>query len=193
MHKQLFSARGIPEGCSVALASPSCDEKDSLVRSFLTAGARKGETTFCVTINPTELISLAKECPSNFHLFVCNPRADTIVESLPNVYKLKGTENLTEISITLAKVFRSLNASQTATKRACIEIVSDVLLQHRALQTRRWLKDLIPEFRSEGFTTLATVNPGSFRRTNRYFRKNHNKLYQVRKDQEAGQPEIPRL
>jgi len=32
------------------------------------------------------------------------------------------------------------------------------LLQHHALQTRRWLTSLIPEFRSKGFTTLAVIN-----------------------------------
>ena len=81
-----------------------------------------------------------------------------MVENLPNVFKLKGAENLTDISIALTKAFRSLDALQNVPRRACIEIVSDVLLQHHALQTRRWLKDLMPEFRSRGFTTLAAVN-----------------------------------
>lgn len=149
---------GIPEGYSVALTSPSCDERDSFIKGFLEAGVRRGDATFHVTIDPAELASLAKEYPSNFYLFVCNPRADTMVENLPNVFKLKGAENLTEISIALTKAFRSLDASQNVPRRACIEIISDVLLQHHALQTRRWLKDLIPEFRSKGFTTLGAVN-----------------------------------
>jgi hypothetical protein len=71
---------------------------------------------------------------------------------------LKGVENLTEISIALAKAIRALDGLQNVPRRACIEIISDVLLQHHALQTRRWLTDLIPEFRSKGFTTLAVVN-----------------------------------
>jgi hypothetical protein len=81
-----------------------------------------------------------------------------MIESLPNVFKLKGVENLTEISIALAKAFRSLDGLQNVPRRACVEIISDVLLQHHALQTRRWLTSLIPEFRSKGFTTLAVVN-----------------------------------
>lgn len=40
-----------------------------------------------------------------------------------------------------------------------MEILSDVLLQHHAIQTRRWLSGLIPELRSRGFTTLAVLNP----------------------------------
>jgi len=31
-------------------------------------------------------------------------------------------------------------------------------LQHRAVQTRRWLAGLIPELQSEGFTTLAVMD-----------------------------------
>ena len=38
-------------------------------------------------------------------------------------------------------------------------LVSDVLLQHHAVQTRRWLTGLIPELQSEGFTTLAVMDP----------------------------------
>jgi KaiC/GvpD/RAD55 family RecA-like ATPase len=149
---------GIPESYSVALTSPSCDERDLLIKRFLETGAEKGEITFYVTIDPGELKSLAEECQSNFYVFVCNPRADTMIESWPNVFKLKGVENLTEIIIALTKAFRALDTPQSAQRRACIEIISDVLLQHHALQTRRWLTDLIPELRSKGFTTLAVVN-----------------------------------
>jgi len=149
---------GIPHGYAIALTSPSCDERDLLIKRFLETGAKKGDVTFYVTIDPGELRSLAEEFQSSFYLFVCNPRADTMVESLPNVFKLKGVENLTEIFIALTKAFRAFDAPQSGPRRACVEIVSDVLLQHHALQTRRWLIDLVPELRSKGFTTLAVVN-----------------------------------
>jgi len=38
-------------------------------------------------------------------------------------------------------------------------MISDVLLQHHAVQTRRWLTALIPELKSAGFTTLAVIDP----------------------------------
>ena len=44
-------------------------------------------------------------------------------------------------------------------KRICIEIVSDVLLQHHAVKTRRWLSALLPTLKSKGFTILAVVDP----------------------------------
>jgi KaiC/GvpD/RAD55 family RecA-like ATPase len=151
---------GIPKNYSVILTSPSCDERDLLIKKFVETGAKKGEVTFYVTIDPAEVKGLAGECPSNFCLFICNPQADTIIkESLPNVFKLKGVENLTEISIALTSAFRRLDESLDVPRRACIEIISDVLLQHQAVQTRRWLTDLVTELRSRGFTTLAVMTP----------------------------------
>jgi KaiC/GvpD/RAD55 family RecA-like ATPase len=150
---------GIPKKYSVLLASPSCDERELLIRKFLEAGARKGEVTFYVTVDPSSITDIAEECQSNFYLFVCNPRADEIVKSLPNVFKLKGVENLTEISIALTSALRRLNTSAAGPRRACIETVSDALLQHHAVATRRWLTSIVPELRSRGFTTLAVMNP----------------------------------
>jgi KaiC/GvpD/RAD55 family RecA-like ATPase len=150
---------GIPENYAVILTSPSCDERDLLVKRFLEAGAKNNEVTFYVTIDPGEVRPLAEEFQSNCYLFICNPRADTMIKNLPNTFKLKGVENLTEINIALNKAFNTLDMPSSGPKRACIEIISDVLLQHHAVQTRRWLTDLITEMKSRGFTTLAVMNP----------------------------------
>jgi KaiC/GvpD/RAD55 family RecA-like ATPase len=150
---------GIPEKYSVLLTSPSCDERDLLIRRFLEEGARKGESTFHVTANVGNAKALAEECQTNFCLFLCNPRADEIIKGLPNVFKLKGVENLTEISIALTSALRKLDISTTGPRRACIEIISDALLQHHTVSTRRWLTSIISELRSKGFTTLAVMNP----------------------------------
>lgn len=155
---------GIPKNYSVILTSPSCDEKDLLIRRFLESGIREGQVTFFVTTGMHGVKPLVEHvrAQSNFYLFICNPQVDTMVGSLPNVSKLKGVQNLTDITIALTNVFRILDTSPAGHKenrRACIEIVSDVLLEHHAVQTRRWLTDLIPELRSKGFTTLAVMNP----------------------------------
>jgi predicted ATPase/KaiC/GvpD/RAD55 family RecA-like ATPase len=149
---------GIPQNYAVVLASPSCDERDMLVKSFLETGAEKGEVTFYVTTDPGMAKPLAA-FQSSFCLFVCNPQADAIIEDSPNVIKLKGVENLTDISIALTSAMRKLDPSVKGPRRACIEIVSDALLQHHAVQTRKWLTALLPELRSAGFTTLAVVDP----------------------------------
>jgi tetratricopeptide (TPR) repeat protein/KaiC/GvpD/RAD55 family RecA-like ATPase len=150
---------GMPQDYAVILTSPSCDERDLLVKSFLEMGARNDEVTFYVTTDPGPVKTLAEEFPSSFYLFVCNPQADAIVKSLPNVVKLKGVENITDISIALTSVIRKLNTSQKRHRRVCIGLISDVLLQHHAVQTRRWLTGLITELRSKGFTTLAIMDP----------------------------------
>ncbi len=150
---------GIPENYAVMLTSPAYDEKDLLIKRFLEAGAKGGQITFYVTIEASGIKILAEEFQSNFYLFVCNPQADKIIKSLPNVFKLKGVENLTDINIALTSAFRRLEESFKGPRRACIDIISDVLLQHHAVTTRRWLTGLIPDLRSKEFTTLAVMNP----------------------------------
>jgi KaiC/GvpD/RAD55 family RecA-like ATPase/tetratricopeptide (TPR) repeat protein len=150
---------GIPENYAVILTSPSCDEKDLLIKRFLEAGVKRGQITFYVTIEASGVKALAEDFQSNFYVVICNPRADIMIKSLPNVFKLKSVENLTDIDIALTKAFRTLDGLVSGPRRACIEIVSDVLLQHHAVTTRRWLTGLIPDLRSRGFTTLAVTNP----------------------------------
>jgi KaiC/GvpD/RAD55 family RecA-like ATPase len=150
---------GIPRDYAVILEAPSCDERELLIKSFLEAGAKEGQITFYVTVEASEGKALAEQFQSNFYLFVCNPQADTIIQTLPNVFKPKGVENLTDINIALTSAFRKLDMSLRAPRRACIEIISDILLQHHAVSIRRWLTALIPELKSRGFTTLAVMNP----------------------------------
>jgi len=150
---------GLRPSSAVVLASPSCNERDSLIKSFLKTGAEKNEVTFYLTTSARAAKALAEEFQSDFYLFVCNPQADAIVESSPNVFKLKGVESLTEISIALTSAIHKLDESLKGPRRACIEIVSDVLLQHHAVQTRKWLTALTTELTSTGFTVLAVVDP----------------------------------
>jgi len=150
---------GIPRNYAVILTSPSCDERDILIKRFLETGAKRGQTTFHIISKPSVTKNLVEEFQSDFYLFICNPQADAIIKSLPNVFKLKGVENLNDINIALASAFRKLKKSLRGPRRICIEIISDVLLQHHAVQTRRWLNALIPELKSKGFTTLAIIDP----------------------------------
>ena len=52
---------GIPPNYSVVLTSPSCDERDMLVKSFLETGAEKGEVAFHVTIDASAAKALAEK------------------------------------------------------------------------------------------------------------------------------------
>jgi KaiC/GvpD/RAD55 family RecA-like ATPase len=152
---------GLPRYSTVILTSISCDERDLLVKRFLEASAKEGNTTFCAIVDPEGVRSLAEEYKDNFHVLVCSPRIDEGFAKLPNVLKSAGVENLTEVNIAMETLLRGLRKTkqQEGEGRACLEILSDVLLEHGAVQTRKWLSGLIPELRSKGFTTLAVVNP----------------------------------
>jgi tetratricopeptide (TPR) repeat protein/KaiC/GvpD/RAD55 family RecA-like ATPase len=150
---------GIPEKYAIMLASPSNDERAMLIKKFLEAGTNAGEITFHITAEAGNVKTLAEEHPSSFYLLVCNPQADAMVQNMPNIFKLKGVESLTEIDIALTKAFRMLKTSPAGPRRICLEIVSDVLLQHHALITRKWLSALLPNLKSQGLTVLAVINP----------------------------------
>ena len=150
---------GIPRNYTVVLTSASCDERELLIKRFLEAGVRDNNVTLYITIDATGVRNLAEEFQSNFFIFLCNSKVDESFEKLPNVFKLGGVENLTEININLESLLRRLGESKGRPRRACLEILSDVLLQHHAVQTRKWLSGLIPDLRSRGFTTLAVMNP----------------------------------
>jgi predicted ATPase len=150
---------GIPSNYAAVLTSPSCDERDLLIRSFLETGAKKGEVTFHVTINASLAKALAEKSMPNMQIFVCNPEAEAIIKSSPNVHVLKGVENLTDISIALTLAIRQLDLSLKGPRRICLSLVSDALLQHHTVETRRWLTALITKLKSEGFTTLAVIDP----------------------------------
>lgn len=150
---------GIPENYSVILTSPSCEEKESIVAKFIALGVKERRATFFVTTDVTRANMLAQRFQSNLHLFVCNSQANNILESSPNLIKLAGVGNLTSISIALSSALRALDSTSGNRCRACIDIISDVLLEHHATDTRNWLSRLIPEMKAKGFTILAIVNP----------------------------------
>jgi KaiC/GvpD/RAD55 family RecA-like ATPase len=150
---------GIPANCAVILASTSGDEKASLIKSFLETGINRKQTTFYLTSRTSGEKALAEGFQSHFYLFICNPQADAMIGNRPNIFKLKGIENLTEISIALASALNKLTMPAGGHRRACIDIVSDVLLQHHAVNTRRWLNALISQLKSKGFTILAVIDP----------------------------------
>jgi KaiC/GvpD/RAD55 family RecA-like ATPase len=149
---------GVPKNYAIILTAPSSDERDLLIKRFINEGIKKRHITFWVTADSSALINLSNGSKSNLYLFICNPHLDTNVETNVNLIKLQGVENLTNIRIEISKTLRTLGPA-SGPRRACIEILSDVLLQHKAIQTRKWLNNLISELKSKGFTTITTMNP----------------------------------
>ncbi len=157
LDKLLFG--GIPETYPVILTAPFCEERDLIIKRFLKVGIDNGETIFYFTVKQNEITQHAKDSQSNVNIFLFNPFQDKTLQESPNIFQIKSIEKLTPISIALTSALRKQQNLNHKGKRVCIEIISDVLLQHNAVTTRRWLTGLINDLKSQGFTTLAVMNP----------------------------------
>jgi len=154
-----FLFGGLPEKYAVIITSPSNDEREILIKNFLRAGINVGEVTLYLALDSENGRSFAEEHPGNFYLFLSNPSANKSDMSLPNVFNLDGVSNLSNIDIALTKSLRRLESTSSGAKRICIDIISDVLLQHGSIITRKWVSRLVSELKSKGFTILALINP----------------------------------
>jgi predicted transcriptional regulator/KaiC/GvpD/RAD55 family RecA-like ATPase len=150
---------GIPETYSVILTSPPCDERDLLTARFVVEGVEREELTFYITVDANILKHHIGRIQPNLHVFIFNPQADSLIADHPNVSKLKGIDNLTDITITLTSALRRMNKLPQTPRRAYVEILSDVLLQHGAVRTRKWMTGILATLKSGGFTSLMMVNP----------------------------------
>jgi hypothetical protein len=89
--------RGIPNEYAVALTGPPSDERERIIRNFLEVGTKKQQVTFFVTSVAEGLEDLLEK--PNFNLFLCDSKPKVAKLDLPNVYKLGGKTDLTNLSI----------------------------------------------------------------------------------------------
>jgi hypothetical protein len=146
---------GIPKEYAVVLSGSPCDERERIMKNFLNAGVDIG-ITFYVTTEAVGLEGLLEN--SNFFLFLCNPKPKTMVPDLPNVYRLQGKADITNLGISLTKAVRKIEQLVTK-RRICVEILSDVLVKHEVNTTREWISGLITDLGAKGFTMLAVIDP----------------------------------
>ena len=146
---------GIPKEYAVVLTGPPSDERELIVRNFLEAGTKQNQTSFYITTEAVGLDNLLEK--SGFYLFLCNPKPKGEVPNLPNVYKVHGKTDLTNLNIALVKACRNMETASN--KRACIGIVSDVLVDYGIKATRKWISELTTDLISKGFIILAVINP----------------------------------
>ena len=146
---------GIPKEYAVVLTGPPSDERELIIEKFLEAGTSEGQTSFHVTTEADGVETLLEN--HGFYLFLCNPRPKIEVPDLPNISRLRSKTDLTNLNIALLKAYR--NVGQSSIKRACIGIISDVLVDHGVKTTRKWIAELTTDLVSKGFTVLAVANP----------------------------------
>jgi len=149
---------GIPPKLAVALTAPLSDEVNSLIKTFIETGAKKSDITFFVTNDALLARDIVREFPINFYLFILNPQFGDDLRKAPNVFSIRSIDNLTEINIAIAQAIRKLDPNLKVPRRFCLNIVSDVLLQHGLAVTRKWLSELIATLNAAEFTILAVIN-----------------------------------
>ena len=148
---------GIPNEYSIVLAGPPSYEREIIIKNFLEAGTKEGQTSFYVTTEAIEIEKLFEQ--SDFYLFLCNPKPKNPVPELPNITWLKSKTDLNNLNMALVRASRKIQQKQTP-KRIVIENISDVLLKDGPEITRRWLSELTTDLVTKGFTVLAVLDSG---------------------------------
>ena len=138
---------GFLAGSAIVLSAPASDEVPILLRRFLEADV----ASLLISRSLSSAESILGNKPGRLKCLVCS---DKPVPSAQNTLPGKGIENLTELNLTITETISSLQPSRLA-----VQFLSDVLLRHKALQTRKWLSELLDKFRAKNITTLVTLNP----------------------------------
>lgn len=149
---------GLPEGFAVAVVSPAYDERDLLLRKIIESALLSGRPAFYVSNDMGRTQDLVRRYGSGFYAF--SSQADKIPGQPSNLYKVPGIENLSDASISLTIAIRDVRSKEkSASAIMIIDILSDILLRHKAITTRKWLLDFVGKRKAEGFSVIATLNP----------------------------------
>jgi len=148
---------GVPERYAVLFASPSYDERDLLLRKIIETNFALENPTYFISGDARKAEDLLRRYSQNFFVFC--PQADKITPARANLQKIGGVENLSDFNISVTMAIRSIPIKQDVRKIMIIDTLSDVLLHHRLLTTRKWLSDFLTRRKAEGFTIFATFNP----------------------------------
>jgi predicted ATPase len=138
---------GFLAGSAIVLSAPASDEVPVLLRRFLEADP----ASLLISRSLSSAEPVLGNRPDGVKCLVCS---DKPVPPAQNILPGKGIENLTEPSLTITETLNSIQPS-----RLVVQLLSDVLLRHKALQTRKWLSELLDKFRAKNITTLVVLNP----------------------------------
>jgi len=148
---------GLPEGYAVLLLSPPCDERDLLLRKLISSALSHQVPTFYVSNDPNRIQDLVGRYWKDF--YALSPQADKVLSPPANLYKISNFDNLSDFNIALTKTIEGRVKQKATNKLMIIDLLTDILLQHKALTSRKWLSDFIAKRKGEGFTVLAFLNP----------------------------------
>ena len=138
---------GFLAGSAIVLSAPACDEVPMLLRRFLAAD----QASLLISRSLSSAEPILGSNPDGLKCLVCS---DKPVPPAHSTLPGKGIENLTELNLTITETINSLKPN-----RLVVQFLSDVLLRHKALQTRKWLSELLDKFRAKEITALVVLNP----------------------------------
>ncbi len=139
---------GFLEGSAILLSAPASSEVPILVRNFLKA-SNEVSLLICRSQSSAEAVSQADE-----NILKCMICSEKPIPRSKNMIPGKGIDNLTELNFQIAETINSVQP-----KRIVLDILSDILLRHKALQTRKWLNEFLEKLRSKSITSLSVLNP----------------------------------
>jgi len=148
---------GYPDSYAFILSSPSCDERDLLLRRFLESEA-EGGLSICLTRDFGEVADLAAAYPDSYAV-VCH--VPELVSGMRNVFQIPWYDDLFSVNIAVSSILQRVgpHLSGRWPKKLVIDLISDMLLSRRAVTTRSWLWDLIARMKARRFTILGVFNP----------------------------------
>jgi len=138
---------GFIAGSTVVLNAPAGDEAPIMLRNFL----KSEQPSLLICRNLSSAQAIVPDSTDGIARLICS---DKPVSPAKGILAGKGIENLTDLNL---QINEALGAIQP--KRLALDILSDILLRHKALQTRKWLNELLERLRGRGITTLAVLNP----------------------------------
>ena len=138
---------GFVAGSMVVLNAPAGDEAPILLRNFL----KTEQPSLLISRNLSSAQAIVPDSADGIARLICS---DKPVSPAKGILPGKGIENLTDLNL---QINEALGGVQP--KRLALEILSDILLRHKALQTRKWLNELLERLRGRAITTLAVLNP----------------------------------
>ena len=138
---------GFLSGSMVVLNAPAGDETPILLRNFL----KIEQPSLLICRNLSSAQAIVPDAADGVARLICS---DKPVSPARGILPGKGIENLTDLNLEINDALGSIQP-----KRLALDILSDILLRHKALQTRKWLNELLERLRSKGITTLAILNP----------------------------------
>jgi KaiC/GvpD/RAD55 family RecA-like ATPase len=148
---------GLPKRFAVLLLSPPCDERDLLLQKIIGSALSAGMPTFCLSNDPSRIQDMVSTHWKDF--YALSPQADKISSPPANLYKIPAIDNLSDFNIAFTKIMEMHVKERTGNRLLIVDLLTDILLHHKGLTSRKWFSDFLARRKAEGFTVLAFLNP----------------------------------